>query len=305
MHAIFAAEELLTEMQLATRFRERTATEVEFLVPDRDGDGTQEIIRYSWAGSAGNPLTRSYNGSTPETILYGVASLNLEYMTRTLRGLEAPVIFVPEVVFESFEETKLSEAADSITIATPSEVKQGELLIAAVAGDKNQKAKFQESFAGWNSLLTDVENNNITLGIWWRIASESEPEQHTFAFQQTTAAYGWIMHFSGNDTDAPIHAGAIATGRSEKPSAPEIETTVENTLILRIGAFDDDSVEEDQPSVPDTTVITLDRVAAASGGAVYEPQDGTGKTPSKNFQLTLREDYVAATIAISPAKESQ
>src|SRR6476659_7316558 len=43
---------LLGEAAGATAFSDRTATAVTFTVPDRDGDGTPETIRYAWSGVA-------------------------------------------------------------------------------------------------------------------------------------------------------------------------------------------------------------------------------------------------------------
>ncbi|GAB5407270.1 MAG: hypothetical protein Aurels2KO_55010 [Aureliella sp.] len=304
LDAVFAVDEILTDMQFATSFTERTTTSVEFRVPDRDGDGSKETIRYAWSGTAGDPLTKAYNGSAPVSVLDNVADLNLGYVTRTLRGVEAPIIFVPEVVFEGFEETHLKTASDGISLTVPSGVAADDLLIAVIAVDKNLKSQFQQSVAGWNLAGTDVENSNITLGIWWRLASSSEPSQHSFKFDRSVGAYGWMMHFTGNDSTAPIDAVAFDIGRSKDPTAPSVATSNDDTMILRIGAFDDDSVKDDDAGIADATTITMDSVPAASGGAAYKMQKNAGATGTDKFDLTSREDYVTATLAIKPAEES-
>src|SRR6185503_17714901 len=40
------------------------AREIEFTVPDRDGDGQPETIGYSWGGNPGGSLKRIYNKSS-------------------------------------------------------------------------------------------------------------------------------------------------------------------------------------------------------------------------------------------------
>jgi hypothetical protein len=63
--------ELATAKQI-TRFDQQA---IDFTVADRDGDGVDERITYQWSGVPGDPLTRSYKGSAPGTVLAGVRSL--------------------------------------------------------------------------------------------------------------------------------------------------------------------------------------------------------------------------------------
>ena len=77
-----AAEQLATELQYAVTFTERTATAVEFTVADRDANGVPETIRYAWSGTAGDPLTRQYNGGTEVTIAEDVQEFDLSYHYR-------------------------------------------------------------------------------------------------------------------------------------------------------------------------------------------------------------------------------
>ncbi len=66
---------LTTDLAEALYFSERTATTLAFTVPDRDGDGNPERIRYAWDGSAGDPLTRQFGSSSPRTVVPSVNSL--------------------------------------------------------------------------------------------------------------------------------------------------------------------------------------------------------------------------------------
>src|SRR2546425_414614 len=59
----FAIEQLSSDLIAALCIAERSATTLAFTVPDRNGDGSPERIRYAWSGTIGDPLTREYNGT--------------------------------------------------------------------------------------------------------------------------------------------------------------------------------------------------------------------------------------------------
>lgn len=81
-----AAAQITRELQHATAFNSTisNATRVEFTMPDQNGDGAAETVRYSWSGAAGAPLERRFNGGVAETILPSVQSLSFRYLTRTV-----------------------------------------------------------------------------------------------------------------------------------------------------------------------------------------------------------------------------
>lgn len=85
-----AESDLLVDLRLATGFTERTPTATTFFVPDRDGDGRQESLRYAWSGSYGAPLTLSYNGSAPIVVASDVRNFALNYVTKPLLGTVLP-----------------------------------------------------------------------------------------------------------------------------------------------------------------------------------------------------------------------
>lgn len=77
---------ITADLALALAFVEQSDHAVAFYVPDRTGDGGPELIRYAWEGNAGDPLTRSVNGSTPVAILQGVRRLHLGYLASAVTG---------------------------------------------------------------------------------------------------------------------------------------------------------------------------------------------------------------------------
>ncbi|MFG0329756.1 MAG: prepilin-type N-terminal cleavage/methylation domain-containing protein [Phycisphaerales bacterium] len=78
--------DMTLDLRLATSFSERTDSAVTFEVPDRDGDGNPETIRYAWGGNDGDPLTRQYNGGKTVTLLRDLKMVKLRYLERAIDG---------------------------------------------------------------------------------------------------------------------------------------------------------------------------------------------------------------------------
>lgn len=57
---------------------------LEFQVPDRNGDGTPELIRYEWSGTPGDPLERILNSGSRQRLLDNVQHFGLDYHSRTV-----------------------------------------------------------------------------------------------------------------------------------------------------------------------------------------------------------------------------
>ncbi len=78
---------MISDLQTALSFTEQTATAATFTVPDRDGDGLPETLRYAWAGTLGDPLTYSYNDGNAITLAADVQQFNMTYLLRTMQGM--------------------------------------------------------------------------------------------------------------------------------------------------------------------------------------------------------------------------
>lgn len=74
-----AAARIAGDLRLATSCSRREARGAEFTVPDRDGDGIEERIRYEWSGVPGEPLLSQFNDGPSEVIAGGVRHFGLEY----------------------------------------------------------------------------------------------------------------------------------------------------------------------------------------------------------------------------------
>ena len=88
------------------------------------------------------------------------------------------------------------------------------------------------------------------------------------------------------------------------PPSPSVSTTVADTMILRIGGFDNDDVNVDNAGLSGHATITMDKSSTSnfscSGGAGWVQQAAIGASGSVNFSLTKEEQYRTVTVAIAP-----
>jgi hypothetical protein len=207
-------------------------------------------------------------------------------------------------VFEGFTETALGSNGTSLTISKPAGTAAGDLLVAAVVTDGDNTSSLAAP-ADWNVATVIDRSRKVTLGVWWKLASAAESSSYDFTWTNNEHAYGWIMRFSGHDPGNPINTSSYIEGSSASPSSASLTTTVDNSLILNIGGFDDDDITAGDPGLAGTTTINMsdsgDGAATVSGGSGYILQQVAGNSTSSSFTLTAAEEFVTVTIAITPA----
>lgn len=69
--------QICDELRYATYVIQQTPQILEFVVADRNGDGTAEKIRYEWSGVAGEPLRKTLNGGAPVDVLTAVNAFSI------------------------------------------------------------------------------------------------------------------------------------------------------------------------------------------------------------------------------------
>ena len=209
-----------------------------------------------------------------------------------------------EVTFEEFTDASLDSDGLNITIPKPAGTAAGDLLIATIVTDGENKPEMTAP-AGWTLIDHGRTSKQVTMDVLWKIADASESGSYDFSWAKSQQAYGWIMRFTGHDPAAPIHDAQSDGGTSSSPVSPAVTTTIANTMIVRIGGFDDDDISPGDPGLSGHTAITMGASSSgsgtASGGAGYVLQSGTGDSGESSFSLTASEEYRAVTIAIAPA----
>src|SRR5262245_33250835 len=69
--------QICDELRYATVIVQQSSRILEFVVADRNADGTAEKIRYEWSGTVGDPLRKTINGGTAVDILPSVKSFGI------------------------------------------------------------------------------------------------------------------------------------------------------------------------------------------------------------------------------------
>jgi hypothetical protein len=298
-----ALSQLAGDLRHAYRFSERTASAVTFDVPDRNGDRLPETIRYWWSGVAGQPLMYRFNSEPAVAIAEDVQQFNLSAVTRVIPAEEVLPPPAP-VVFETFTEAKSGgSGATTLNITAPSGSSTGKLLIAAVAVH-GAAGPTLTGPADWQLLTTANNGNQIGMAVWWRIAGDAEPAAYTFAWTGQQQAYGWVMRFGGANLTAPVNAFATSIGSGSKPQCPSVTATEGYTMILRLGAFDEDRINSNNAGMAGHTTITVDRSDSGgdnvSGGAAYSSLATPISSGTATFTLNNSIPYITYTIAIAP-----
>jgi hypothetical protein len=94
---------LADDLVAAVYITEQDADAITFTLPDRDGDKLPEVIRYSWGGTAGDPLVRRYNG-VDTVVLDGVQQFDLAYaLGSTVEQIPGVLIQGSEIELDSFD----------------------------------------------------------------------------------------------------------------------------------------------------------------------------------------------------------
>jgi len=182
--------------------------------------------------------------------------------------------------YRGFGEAKASSDTTSLAVPIPTSTSSGDLLIAAVATDGDTSSSIAAPVGqGW-TLIDRGANTAVTLGAWYKIAGSSEPASHTFTWTGSEQAYGWMMRFTGQDTD-PIEDYTAGDYTSSTPSSPSVTTAADNSIVLRLGAFDDDDITLDNPALlSGHTTITADESASGTTGLVgyWNMDESSGTT---------------------------
>lgn len=111
LQASAAAAQLSADLGVATAIPTASPTDILMTVPDRNGDGADEKIEYTWSGRPGDPLLRAYNGSTPAILVPAIQSLAL---TTVSRPPAVPVESAEQVLASCDSPTGASSQTDNV-----------------------------------------------------------------------------------------------------------------------------------------------------------------------------------------------
>ncbi|NND03271.1 MAG: hypothetical protein HKN91_10830, partial [Acidimicrobiia bacterium] len=123
----------------------------------------------------------------------------------------------------------------TLTVLVPAGTQSGDLLLAHIGYNAASSSTITPS-AGWTTVSVEDEGgSDIKQGIYWRIATSSEPPNYGFTLSsgQTDTAAGAIAAYRGVDPTAPIHTFAsLDNGTALALDAPSVTTTLAGTTVV-------------------------------------------------------------------------
>jgi hypothetical protein len=296
-----AAAALLSDTQHALQYTERTATALTLTVPDRTGDDQPETLRYAWSGVSGSPLTRSVNGGLAVAVANDVRSL--AFVTDEL-VVAADDVTIPKNVswpiVQDIQSVVRSTGTTTASVTRPTGTAAGDLLLAAIAVNGNRKASLVAP-TGFSLIDLNDESTTVTLGVYWKVATASEPASYAFSWSGNDRAVAWVVRVSNQFVGNPITTFTTGNGSSAAPSAPAAGTTLDQSLVMRFGAFDRDAVTAGNPGLAGHTPLLMTAAnTQVSAGCGWEIQRRAGDCGAAAFALTNAEPFRTMTVVVAP-----
>ncbi len=84
-----ALHQLRSEIAFATNMSVMSDKVIEFTTPDVDGDGSDDVLRYEWSGTTGDPLKRLINGVLDYESVSDVTDFSMFYDLQVLETTDA------------------------------------------------------------------------------------------------------------------------------------------------------------------------------------------------------------------------
>ena len=226
------ADQIMAELREARHIFERTGRTIGFTVADRNGDDSPERIRYAWSGTAGDPLTRQYNGGTQVELLDDVHEFSLACQ------LQAVAEEYPGPPVEGAEELLSSYEAGS------------DLDDAKVEDNKWWAEYFKPTFAAeavcWSVtrvkfLAKRDDDHDYTTIIQLRLPeedftpSEEVIDETTLAQLSLTDSYQWIERSFTNATGLWPDEGICLTFKTDDDKSAKLRKRKDHVVLPDAG----------------------------------------------------------------------
>lgn len=192
--------------------------------------------------------------------------------------------------------------ADATTVDVPTGTMEGDLII-AVSGESGATAAASPDGTGWTSLGDEACYPNTYHEVFWKFATAAEPASYTFAVAGATRVAATLVTYRYVHGSTPINAVASSVNTSDTSDivAPPIDTTVDDTLVVVVGANNSNS----------SGLITFpagwtERIE--TGGKRHavgdKPFAATGATGTTTLALSSSTSTSAWTIALAPSGDA-
>lgn len=269
------ADTLASDLSYATQILSATSTEVSVVIPDRDGDGNPETVTYSWAGKAGNPLLRTYNGRQV-TYLPSLQEFALTYDRKTVQN--------PQTYSEGPEVQLAGNDASFFTGSTP--------LDASHMWGQYFTPSLPSSATGWRitRVLVPLRNHGTTDGkasLQIRAAGGNVPtsailDQATIFESSLPGSFAWQqISFNGSYRIAPTTGACIVLANAGNGTPCDViyETLLSSGAGIMVGSTNGGS---------SWNTYSSDDLLYYVYGKVTTPDPVTYNTYLTDVRITLR-----------------
>ncbi|MEM9561346.1 MAG: hypothetical protein AAGA93_01930, partial [Actinomycetota bacterium] len=197
-------------------------------------------------------------------------------------------------------------SGSTIDLPVPTTVATDDLMLAHVAWNMWGNTNDITPPAGWNT-VNETAANGLVHGVYWRIATSSEPSSYSFTLTGSTeTAAGSITVYDGVDTSSPIDVSATQ-GNSAGAAivAPSVTTTVDDATLVALWSVRDDG-SLTQPGAMteriDVTSSTGDTADEETVAAVAEETIGAaGSTGTRTATVDASAGSIGTLVALNPA----
>ncbi len=193
-----------------------------------------------------------------------------------------------------------SGSGTSVMVPVPAGTAANDVLVAQIAVAQDNPTVTAP--AGWTFIRSDTgfDEANAYQGLWYRVATASEPGSYTWTLGAGRTYRGAMAAFSDVDTTDPIDAHGGNFDRDAGPiRAPSITTTVANTQLVGFWYADlNGNLTPPAPMVERWDVQGLPSINGATEDFV-----GPGATGSRTATITgeLDRESIGQLLALTPA----
>jgi hypothetical protein len=189
----------------------------------------------------------------------------------------------------------------ALTIARPSGVVAGDVLIAQVAN--RGMGTVATAPPGWTVVRTDLSGASgasVRSTVYWRVATGSEPASYTWTLSESAHIAGGIAAYTGVSTASPVDVAGGRVGSSITATTPQVTTTVAGTRLVHLFV-------KRQEILPTPSGTSLRWALVSGSGAqhigatgVDEGFAGPGTTPARSTSGSTTFEWAAQTVALRP-----
>ena len=197
---------------------------------------------------------------------------------------------------------------DQLVLSTPAGVQSGDVMIAAIAWHTHDSSGTMiDAPAGWHLIRIDTEATHIVQGLFWKVATGSEPATHTFlntTTDTTREVIGGIVAYSGVDPVTPVDAQGATTTASVvfTLTAPSVTSTVAGgRLITFYGQHDPGTFSAPSGMTGRFTEAVGSGERSVNALLADEVLGAAGATGTRSATSTGNGSGVAQTLVLDPA----